>query len=1100
MQNIVKRANRMISEYKFKRDIAIENEMLECETFYQMLIVHELGKSKFNLHKKRDMKQHWEILHELLSNALRTDDIDYHMGIYYEVIYSNSNDLHIKKREIIKKINIFFERTCIQEYIHGAYGLHIPIILNLATKDLKNAQKYADNLLSILATRYGVESKEYAMMKLHIIGEFYYRHRRDMFSDAMKTNYEYLKQYAAVHDSFFNYALLLYAYVLEEDDDDGYKLWMSKSEDSVEQGCEDENYLLYKSVIAWIKARHSVKENQKKMALALLVQAIEKYIIADNKIQSTIYGHIYLMAANICMEIGDIIKMYKYAQAGLEICKQLNELETELYYNLYNFIGIYYLRTKEWGIAEGFYSSSLDKIGKKLGKENENYFLYLNNLLFATLAQGKFIDTYFNEFSNLKDEKLEKHLKEKYINQLMYLITSEMPLHRIKKIYNSYVKYLGNELEPERIRTDTIFLSTCINQGILDNQTLELLEKLEKYYKDCYKEDIAIIYWNSQVIWKWSKGDVQTALSLAKRIVIEIPIENYIQNVLVLLNYIQLLILNKEYDEAKKQIDNTIDLLETKIVETGIGNILDFLTYIRVLLSMYIYIIKIEFDSIPIQSDETKLLLQRIVLCKTIDRELKEAFKCYSENDESMDFFYFKDAHRKLAALELRQKVGDLDTKEYYAKQKMQCVLELGEYEAKMNEKIPFQKLMQKFCLEDLYIPHDTICLEYFAYYDFNLDAPMLTVKDQENKFSFLVFAIAFNENQSQIMGIKDIPVGDMFEKQVDSLLEMTVMDENENSIEIIQSLNHLLVTPIWEYIEEKEKVYIGIDFLLQSLPLDVIFFDQNGETMNLVLVDSVRYVGEDTRINRKEARALIIGNPSTRIGEQPSKYSLPCAEIECMEIAKMLGTEAHTGENAKQSLLCGKVPNDIIHISTHGDFLEEWTDIQLKENILVNSYLEFAGCENWMAGKKEEDYGNGIVTSDDFLFMNLTNTKLVVLSCCLSGIGIARGFGHMCGLPWAIGVAGAENTISTLWAVDDCASAILMILFYRNLQYMGVSRALYEAKICLRKLTIKNLKEDDVLFKIYQKENKDIGTDDHRPYAHWKYWAGFVCQKGRGQ
>lgn len=1097
MKNIIKRANEAINEYKLMRDTALEKGFIELETFYQILIVYELEKSNFNLYKKRDLKQHWDILHNLLSSVLKTNDMDYHMGIYYEVIYAVINNPLVEDQKIAKIIHKYFGRSYIQKYVYEAYKLHVNIILNLANKDLEDMQRYADNLLAILAMRYGAKSKEHARMKLHIMVECYFPRKKEAFTDAMKNDYEYLKQYTASNDSLFCFALLMYAYVLEERQDDDFKLWLSRCEDLVAQKCEDKNYCLLKSVIAWIKARKLVKENKKNTALKLLVQAIEKYITADSKNQNSFYAYVYLMAANICMEKEDKVQMYRYAQTGLEICEQLNQRGTELYYNLYNFIGVYYLMIKEWRIAEGFYTSSLDEIRKKFGKENENYFIFLNNLLLVTLAQGKYVDTYFYEFCNVKDENPDKYLKIEYINQLVYLM-GVMPLRRIKKIYTRYVKYLGDEWESARIRLDTVFLAESIKQGILDEQTLGLLEHLEEHYKNCYTGDMAAAYWNSQVVWKWSKGDIHSALNIAKNIVIKIPIENYVDNILILLNYIQLLILNKKCDEAKKKIIDTINLLEVHIVAIGLGNIVDFLTHIRVLLSMYIYIIKVECNDISIQTDEIRLLLEKIVQCKTIDRELKGAFNRYRIKDDSMDFFYFTAAHRKLAALELRQNLSDLDTIQNYEQQKMKCILELGEYEAKVNEKIPFQELIQKFCLEDIHFPHDTVCLEYFAYYTFNPNAPIINIEDMDAAYGYFVFAIASNEDQSQIIGIKDIPIDDMFEKQVESLLEMTLADAvDENSTKIIQSLNHLLAEPIWEYIEKKEKVYVGIDFLLQSLPLDIIFCGRNGKTVNIVLVDSVRYLGEDTRINVTDANALIIGNSKTKIGGPESVQSLPCAEIECIEIAKMLKTRAYIGESAKQSLLWGDELNDIIHISVHGKVLEKWEDNLLKENILVNSYLAFAGCENWMSGNKEEDYGNGIVTSDDFQFMNLTNTKLVTLSCCLSGIGIARGLGHMYGLSWAIGVAGAENTISTLWEVDDCASAILMILFYRNLQHMDVSSALYEAKICLKNLTMKSLRKDDVLFKIYQKEHKDIGADDYQPYTHWKYWAGFVCQKG---
>ena len=71
------------------------------------------------------------------------------------------------------------------------------------------------------------------------------------------------------------------------------------------------------------------------------------------------------------------------------------------------------------------------------------------------------------------------------------------------------------------------------------------------------------------------------------------------------------------------------------------------------------------------------------------------------------------------------------------------------------------------------------------------------------------------------------------------------------------------------------------------------------------------------------------------------------------------------------------------IHIATHGYFDMENQDISL-----YSSWLAFTGIKNWYrTGVENPVYGNGLLTADEVSRMDLTSTKLVVLSSCMSGM-----------------------------------------------------------------------------------------------------------------
>ena len=66
---------------------------------------------------------------------------------------------------------------------------------------------------------------------------------------------------------------------------------------------------------------------------------------------------------------------------------------------------------------------------------------------------------------------------------------------------------------------------------------------------------------------------------------------------------------------------------------------------------------------------------------------------------------------------------------------------------------------------------------------------------------------------------------------------------------------------------------------------------------------------------------------------------------------------------------------------------------------------------------------------------MNLRGTDLVVISACESGRGDVLAGEGVYGLKRAIAVAGAKNSLLSLWKVDDQATAAFMKQFYENLK-----------------------------------------------------------------
>ncbi|MBV8858359.1 MAG: CHAT domain-containing protein [Acidobacteria bacterium] len=181
------------------------------------------------------------------------------------------------------------------------------------------------------------------------------------------------------------------------------------------------------------------------------------------------------------------------------------------------------------------------------------------------------------------------------------------------------------------------------------------------------------------------------------------------------------------------------------------------------------------------------------------------------------------------------------------------------------------------------------------------------------------------------------------------------------------------------------------------------------------------------------------------------------------------------TGEGATKSALKQAVAPRILHIATHGFFLQTPGDVGTtsaartvaltaeNENPLLRSGLALAGA-NRRGGASGDD---GILTALEASGLNLWGTKLVVLSACDTGLGEVHNGEGVYGLRRALVLAGAETLLMSLWPVSDYSTRTLMTSYYRNLK-QGLGRG--EA---LRQVQLDMLKRN--------------------PQLHPFYWANFI-------
>jgi len=144
------------------------------------------------------------------------------------------------------------------------------------------------------------------------------------------------------------------------------------------------------------------------------------------------------------------------------------------------------------------------------------------------------------------------------------------------------------------------------------------------------------------------------------------------------------------------------------------------------------------------------------------------------------------------------------------------------------------------------------------------------------------------------------------------------------------------------------------------------------------------------------------------------------------------------TEERFKQ--MNGNNSPDVLHIATHGFFFSDVagkpkTDeniFKTSDNPLFRSGLLFAGANlSWQGRQNPEGTEDGILTAYEVSTLNLSKTRLVVLSACETGLGDIKGSEGVYGLQRAFKKAGVEYLIMSLWQVPDKETSEFMQLFY---------------------------------------------------------------------
>lgn len=280
-------------------------------------------------------------------------------------------------------------------------------------------------------------------------------------------------------------------------------------------------------------------------------------------------------------------------------------------------------------------------------------------------------------------------------------------------------------------------------------------------------------------------------------------------------------------------------------------------------------------------------------------------------------------------------------------------------------------------------------------------------------------------------------------------------------------ALYKILFSEIESFIPNAHTIYYSPCGNLSQLNFD-LFMDDAGiplcQKYKMVRVSSTANIPEVKSLDLKSAKTASLyggidyknssGN-AVAVNRGIDFANLPNSANEIKNINTILSTAnintdtlcgtSATEDSFKQ--LSGHSP-DILHVATHGFYLDEESQkpfaqsvntYSQKEAPMVLSGLALSGADiKWKGNFEDVNSEDGILTAYEISQLDLSNTRLAVLSACETARGRIFPVDGVFGLQRAFKQAGAGAILMSLWKVNDAATSLFMQHFYKSLMQTG--------------------------------------------------------------
>ncbi len=303
------------------------------------------------------------------------------------------------------------------------------------------------------------------------------------------------------------------------------------------------------------------------------------------------------------------------------------------------------------------------------------------------------------------------------------------------------------------------------------------------------------------------------------------------------------------------------------------------------------------------------------------------------------------------------------------------------------------------------------------------------------------------------------------------------------NAKEPAQKLYNWLIQPIEAALKEAnaKTIIYAPDGQLRYIPLATLY-DGNQWLVQKYRINNITALSL-TEWDKKPqtlkilAGAFTQGNYSFQVGGNTFNFGgLPSAGKEVENLASTVpGTTKLLDRNFSQKDTLAQMSDySILHFATHASFVTG----QPEDSFILfgnGDRANFRDVETWP----------------------LTNTDLVVLSACETGVGGKLGDGtEILGFGYLMQQAGARAAIASLWSVDDGGTQVLMNAFYTAVEKgMSKAEALRQAQIALitKDLsTVGGSRGEDAWIEVVSTRT-GLPPQVSNHLSHPYYWAPFI-------
>ena len=495
------------------------------------------------------------------------------------------------------------------------------------------------------------------------------------------------------------------------------------------------------------------------------------------------------------------------------------------------------------------------------------------------------------------------------------------------------------------------------------------------------------------------------------------------------------------------------------------------------------------------------------------NRQLDKAESCLSEELDYLKYFISKE--QTGMTTEQKQRLWDKHEHDFLL---YRSIIEKSDRKAALLSKLYDYVLFSKSFLLDTEIQQDTNSIS-------RLNVKWNDIQQHLSNDAIAVEFISTMEDEGEYNTYHALVIDKNFSspRMITLYSESKLEDIKKTDVRNIRDIvGELIWKPILAQYPTVRDVYFSPDGILHVLPIE--YYSAEGtnsmsEHYNMYRLSSTKelireidkrqpnsavlYGGLDynqIKKNTSETNSSEMSGIWRGIAERGGFDPLFNTSLETQEIKDLL-----TGKNISTTLYCGETGTEesfrnlsgqshsLIHLATHGMYINpEGVDTEKNENnfafleslvsvndpvkedvALTHSFLVMAGGNRVISRIPVYDKNNdGILTSKEISQLDLSGTDLVVLSACETALGDLYRDG-IYGLQRGFKKAGVKTILMSLDKVDDEATRVLMVEFYRNLMSGKTKhQSLKEAQQYLRK--IENGKYDDP-----------------------KYWASFIMLDG---